>query len=82
MTAEATLVSGFKVDLLSFFGKDTVSNLALKDTRVMPEIQEPDAWDSGNGYTGTRRVFKSGIKRVTNNKLLMVQSILKGPALI
>jgi hypothetical protein len=60
---EAVTVTGFKIGLPHFIGKDPKSNVATNDTRVLPAIRMPEEWDSGK-----RPCQYGGIQGKTTNK--------------
>jgi hypothetical protein len=73
---EAVTVTGFKIGLPHFFGKDPKSNVASNDTRVLQAIRTPEAWDSGNGFTGARRTFEQGVAEHTRAQSRSTDNVL------
>jgi hypothetical protein len=72
---EALVVSSYKFELPTFFGKET------KDSRKLPVCPTADAWDSRDGFTGVRYEFRKMIHSTRKEQLSNATLYLTGDGL-
>jgi hypothetical protein len=72
---EALVVSSYKFELPTFFGKET------KDSRKLPVVPTADAWDSKDGFTGVRYEFRKLIQSTRKEQLGNANLYLTGDGL-
>jgi hypothetical protein len=60
---EALVVSSYKFELPTFFGKET------KDSRKLPVVPTANAWDSKDGFTGVQYEFRKLIHSTRKEQL-------------
>jgi len=77
-TEEAIVVTGFKLALPSFFGKESQANVATKDSRVLPAIKTASDWDTGDGFTGARVGYENALRAAGRDQTIAVQAYLPG----
>jgi hypothetical protein len=78
-TAEAAAVSAsFKIALPAIFGTDSASTRVTSDTRALPAMKTPEAWDPEDGYTGGKLRFEEQIREVKCTMLESVGDLLTG----
>jgi hypothetical protein len=73
---EALVVSSFKFELPTFFGKDS------KDSRKLPVMPTAEVWDSKDGFTGVRYEFRKLINSTRKEQLSNASLYLAGDGLI
>jgi hypothetical protein len=72
---EALVVSSYKFELPTFFGKEA------KDPRKLPALPDFDIWDSKDGYAGVRYEFRKLVSDTRNEQLANAQLYLTGDGL-
>jgi hypothetical protein len=77
-TEEALVAASFKIELPAIFGADSMSMQITADTRALPGMKTPEAWDPENGYTGGRLRFEALIKEAKETMLGSVGDHLVG----
>jgi hypothetical protein len=75
---EAQVSASFKIALPAIFGADSASTRVSADTRALPAMKTPEAWDPEDGYTGAKRRFEEQIKEVKSTMLESVGDHLTG----
>jgi hypothetical protein len=82
-TSEEALVgASFKIELPVIFGWDSAMNRMSADTRVLPAMRSPEAWDPEDGYNGGRHRFKRQIKEVKATMLCGAENHMQGIGLL
>jgi hypothetical protein len=61
---EAAVSASFKITLPAIFGTDSASTRVTSDTRALPAMKTPEAWDLEDRYTGGKRRFEEQIREV------------------
>jgi hypothetical protein len=75
---EAQVSASFKIALPAIFGSDSASTRVSSDTRALPAMKTPEAWDLEDGYTRAKRRFEEQIKEVKSTMLESVGDHLTG----